>query len=250
MDGNGWADIAYTSGACPHGVRYEGRGPGRRTAAQGTTAGNDRSYAVCYIAGGNDPLTDEARAAFADEGARLKPLRWGHQDWKSTACPGTDLWAWRRAGFPYDDGSTTTPPGGDDDMTPEERQMLDQIHGWMADAVGRGQTDFPGTVRKGHSLDIEIVRKIRQVPTGDQLGLRVIAAVQWVLDDRGITGDGTGGEAPDWEEIARFIADATREAVRDELPLVLDELDVELPADLEAVVNEGLARRILGESEA
>lgn len=109
MDSNGWADIAYSSLVCPHGVRFEGRGPGRRTAAQGTAEGNHRSYAVCYIAGANDPLTDAAKAAFLAEGDRLAPLRWGHQDWKSTACPGTDLWAWRQAGFP---GSTSQEEDG------------------------------------------------------------------------------------------------------------------------------------------
>lgn len=96
----GWRGLAYSSAICAHGHRYQGRGVGRRTAANGTDAGNDRSYASCYIAGGDDPLTDGAKLAFADEGARLAGLRWAHRDWKPTACPGGPLWQWRQAGFP------------------------------------------------------------------------------------------------------------------------------------------------------
>jgi hypothetical protein len=110
MDSRGWSDFAYNSAACPHGHRFEGRGPGVRSAAQGTTAGNDRSYATVYLAGAADPLTEPAQRAYLDEGGRLMRLRWGHRDWKSTACPGAPLYAWRTAGFPTPD----TPP--EDDM--------------------------------------------------------------------------------------------------------------------------------------
>ena len=100
LDSRGWADFAYSSGVCPHGHRYEGRGPGVRTAAQGTNDGNFRSYATCYLAGDGDPLPDQAKHAYVDEGARLKANRWGHRDWKATACPGAPLYAWARQGFP------------------------------------------------------------------------------------------------------------------------------------------------------
>jgi len=111
MDAKGWCDIAYSSGTCPHGHRYEGRGPGQRTGAQGTNDGNLRSYATCYIAGDGDPLTAAAMQAFVDEGDRLgKPLRWSHLQWHSTACPGTPLDSWRRAGFPSPDGPPPPPP--------------------------------------------------------------------------------------------------------------------------------------------
>lgn len=98
MDQNGWMDIAYTSGVCPHGTRYEGRPIWARTAAQGTEDGNTRSLAVCYIAGEGDPLTDEAKAGFLDEAFRLdKPLRWVHSDWHPTGCPGDPIRAWKDA---------------------------------------------------------------------------------------------------------------------------------------------------------
>lgn len=94
-------DIAYTSGVCPHGVRFEGRGAGHRTAAQGTNQGNARSYAVVYVAGENDPLTDGAKLAYLDERDRLgKPIMWVHSDWHSTGCPGVPVHEWKLAGCP------------------------------------------------------------------------------------------------------------------------------------------------------
>jgi hypothetical protein len=111
LDTQGWCDIAYSSGVCPHGVRYEGRGPGVRTGANGTNDGNLRSYATCYIAGSGDPLTVDAQRAFYDEADRLgRRLRWSHLQWKSTACPGTPLDHWRQTGFPAPGGPVTPPP--------------------------------------------------------------------------------------------------------------------------------------------
>lgn len=112
MDGRGWADVAYTSGVCPHGHRFEGRGAGVRTAAQGTNAGNQRSLAVVYIAGEGDALTLEAQHAFADEQDRLRqPLRWTHDDWHGTACPGVPMRQWAAAGFPIPGGVVVPQPG-------------------------------------------------------------------------------------------------------------------------------------------
>lgn len=111
LDTKGWCDLAYTSATCPHGHRYEGRGPGQRTGANGTNDGNLRSYATVYIAGDADPFTDAAKRAFLDEQDRLgRPLRWGHRDWKSTACPGAPIYAWRTAGFPPPEGGPPPPP--------------------------------------------------------------------------------------------------------------------------------------------
>jgi hypothetical protein len=112
MDTRGWSDIAYSSLACPHGTRYEGRGRNVRTAAQGTNAGNNVSHATCYIAGDGDPLTDPAKLAYLDEHVRLEGLFKGHRDWKSTACPGNPLYNWIHAGRPRP-GGTTPPPTGD-----------------------------------------------------------------------------------------------------------------------------------------
>lgn len=100
MDTRGWNDIAYNSGICPHGVRLEGRGPRRRSGANGTNTGNARSTATCYIAGDSDPITVEAKTAYLDECSRMgSPPRWQHGDWKSTACAGPSLRAWKGTGF-------------------------------------------------------------------------------------------------------------------------------------------------------
>lgn len=101
MDGRGWNDIAYNACVCPHGHRYDCRGPGRRSGANGTNTGNARSEAVCYIAGGSDPITDEAKHAFHDEAARFgRGLRWNHSNWKSTSCAGSAIKAWQSTGWP------------------------------------------------------------------------------------------------------------------------------------------------------
>lgn len=98
---HGWLDIAYSSGCCPHGVRYEGRGGGHRTAANGTDEGNGRSYACVYIAGVGDPLTDDAMLAVLDEQDRFGvSLRWDHGDWYPTECAGTPVRLWKQRGFP------------------------------------------------------------------------------------------------------------------------------------------------------
>lgn len=111
MNTRGWSDIAYTSGVCPHGDVFEGRGPGVRTAANGTDRGNQMSYATCYIGGAGDPLTDEAKFAYLVEALRLgEPLDRGHRDWKATACPGDPLYEWIHAGAPMPGEMPAAPP--------------------------------------------------------------------------------------------------------------------------------------------
>jgi peptidoglycan hydrolase-like protein with peptidoglycan-binding domain len=111
LDTRGWCDLAYNACTCPHGVRYDGRGPGVRSGAQGTNDGNQRSYAVCGLWGSGDPLTNAAKVAMLDEPARFGVrLRWGHRDWKSTSCPGDPTYSWRQAGFPRPPGGTPPRP--------------------------------------------------------------------------------------------------------------------------------------------
>lgn len=111
MDGRGWSDIAYSGLPCPHGDVFEGRGIGVRSAANGTNSGNFNSYALCYIGGEGDPLTDAGKQAYL-EGARWLgvPLNKVHGDWKATGCPGPEITAWVRAGAPA--------PGGRPPVTP------------------------------------------------------------------------------------------------------------------------------------
>lgn len=159
LDDRGWCDLAYNSAYCPHGHRYDGRGKDVRSAAQGTNSGNLRSYAVVYIAGVGDPLTDDAKRAALDEGRRLAGLRWGHRDWKSTACPGPFVYPWRQAGFPAP-AVTPTPtptPEEEDDVTPllvrldDDPQMLVWDGLVRRNVKGKGEADmlvFAGLVRR------------------------------------------------------------------------------------------------------
>ena len=103
IEGRGWADIAYNAVVCPHGVVFEGRGPGTTSAANGNTTDNADWYAVCYLGGERDPFTDEAKSGFVDA------VRWlrdegdagafvnGHRDHKATECPGNEIHAWLHA---------------------------------------------------------------------------------------------------------------------------------------------------------
>jgi hypothetical protein len=147
MKQRGWQDIAYSSLVCPHGVRYEGRGKDVRTAANGTTAGNNASHATCYIAGEGDPLPDGTKRAYLDESARLDGLDAVHSDWKSTACPGHPVRQWVKAGMPAPGPVAPPPPPPpppmEDDMTilrfsapgKPERLFIDGVvHGWSDNA--------------------------------------------------------------------------------------------------------------------
>ena len=92
MEGNGWSDIAYNFLIGQTGTIFEGRGLGIRSAAQGTNAGNDTSYACCFLIGPTDVPTYEAieswkhlRQYVGQEKVRV------HSDWKATACPGDSI---------------------------------------------------------------------------------------------------------------------------------------------------------------
>lgn len=97
----GWSDIAYNWLVCRHGVIYEGRGWGVRSAANGTDEGNDGYHAVCYLDDdqrGTD-LTAAAAAAIGvvvrecgahGFGSEVRP----HSSLKPTACPGEELREW------------------------------------------------------------------------------------------------------------------------------------------------------------
>lgn len=94
MDGQGWADIAYTAGYDQQGNVYAGRGLGVRTAANGSNMGNDDYYAFVWIGGGAAVPSPAALDAldwlikYAREkggaGGRVRP----HDVFTGTACPG------------------------------------------------------------------------------------------------------------------------------------------------------------------
>lgn len=125
----GWSGLAYSAVVCPHGTIYKGRWRGKRTAANGTNPGNQRSYAVCYLAGDDDPVTEPAKRAFHDAAHALgQPLRWNHSEWKSTSCAGDPIRAWQRAGWPLPGGTTPTPqPTSKDWFKMATKEELRQI---------------------------------------------------------------------------------------------------------------------------
>jgi len=106
MDTRGWADIAYSFPVCEHGYVYEGRGVGKGSAANGTTAANLAYYAVCGLVGKGDnvtsKLTDGIREAIdicRRAGAGNEVV--GHRDLFATECPGDVLYSFAKAGAPY-----------------------------------------------------------------------------------------------------------------------------------------------------
>ena len=125
----GWSGLAYSAVVCPHGTIYKGRWKGKRTAANGTNPGNQRSYAVCYLAGDNDPVTEPAKRAFHDAAHALgQPLRWNHAEWKSTSCAGDPIRAWQRAGWPLPGGTTPTPqPPSNEDLDMDEKRLREIV---------------------------------------------------------------------------------------------------------------------------
>ena len=97
MDGHGWADIAYTAGYDQLGNVYAGRGLGVRTAAQGSTWGNDDFYGFVWIGGGSAALSTAARDAadwlikWAREKGKAGMMVKPHQRFTGTSCPGDML---------------------------------------------------------------------------------------------------------------------------------------------------------------
>lgn len=115
VNGNGWAGIAYTMLVCEHGYVLEGRGLRHRTAANGTTSGNQNWYAVCALIGDKDPTGDDLLNGIRDaidylrmNGAGRKVN--GHRDHLSTSCPGSKLYAWAGKGAPRPGGKPAPPP--------------------------------------------------------------------------------------------------------------------------------------------
>lgn len=122
MNGNGWADLAYSMWVCNH-TAGMGRGPGVLTAANGPGL-NAAHYSILFLVGnaGVTEPTDNMKWRFHEArdhlrihggaGAEIK----GHRDGYSTDCPGDPIYAWVRAGAPVPGNpGTPIPP-----TTPED----------------------------------------------------------------------------------------------------------------------------------
>ena len=99
----GWNDVAYSWLVCQHGGVFEGRGLGRRSAAQGTNAGNSAWHAVCYL-GDGDSFHPAPEVVSGLLWVRARVLQWSpaavrvwpHLRFTSTECPGGALREWCR----------------------------------------------------------------------------------------------------------------------------------------------------------
>lgn len=102
-----FSDIAYSYLIGPSGNIYVGRGPSKRTAANGTTEGNNKSLAVYFMMGGDQPLKQAMLEAFVQLRTTVLnslPVLL-HRHWLNpngtvrTECPGKHLEAAYKAGY-------------------------------------------------------------------------------------------------------------------------------------------------------
>lgn len=94
--GNGWLDIGYSYGVCPHAYTFVGRGFQRRQAAQ--PGGNTTWTSVYLFVGGSEPPTDVQldQLAALRSNLRGRGIQDGtsiHSRFSSTSCPGPTLTA-------------------------------------------------------------------------------------------------------------------------------------------------------------
>lgn len=146
MDSRGWADLAYNAVVCYHGYVYEGRGRGRRCAANGTNDGNANFYAVCGLFGDGDPFTEEMRVAYMDArhwlmGGALGLIR-PHRSFKATACPGNGVVDWINRGCPTSSTPQPQPQPGPSPAPGHIHSTPLVKNNWVNGAI-RGQVFHP-----------------------------------------------------------------------------------------------------------
>ena len=96
MQTNGWRDIGYSYGCCPHGIVLEGRGWRREQAAQ--PGGNTSWTSVTLMLGDDEDPTPAQIEGVRDlrkylRGQGLGVHVRGHRDFVATSCPGNRLYA-------------------------------------------------------------------------------------------------------------------------------------------------------------
>lgn len=169
----GWADIAYNFLICPHGVVFVGRGWGRRSAANGTNAGNTWGHAVMVMVGTGETIGPAVFGSLATlhlEHRRLygRSLLRTHRSFKSTDCPGPTLTGWVTL--------NPNPTLEDDEMNDAERAKLDQAARDAADAKANTVKilEAIGDRAGFHSMAADVGR-VRRGVRGvlDHLGVKV-----------------------------------------------------------------------------
>lgn len=241
INGNGWADIAYTALVCPHGYVYVGRGPNRRTAANGTNSGNQYWYAVCALIGGSQKPTAAMVQGITDAVAWLRRTGGagndvnGHRDHLPTSCPGNPLYAMVRNGT-FGSGGTSSGGGGGGTARSVRGQQeavnslgysppleVDGIFGpltedgveWLQDKVGASVDGAwgPETERKYIEYLEDDVPTYVSVDKTENSRREQLAAGQWqqVYFDNNNSGgaDDHHADSGDWPSLVRGPADYT-----------------------------------------
>lgn len=113
MNGD-YLDIAYNALVCMHGVVFEGRPVGYKSAAQNSS--NATHVAICFLGGPNTVFTNAAKAAVNDWINTVVPAQargnvQGHRETpgNATACPGDAIINWIHAGRPADGATPALP---------------------------------------------------------------------------------------------------------------------------------------------
>jgi hypothetical protein len=196
----GYSDIAYNYGACPHGYLLEGRGIGHRTGANGNQPLNIAHYAIVGLVGseGLTQPTDEMLGAIRDgiellrqhgAGTEIK----GHRDGYATACPGGPLYAWVQKGAPRPAGTATSP--GTPTPAKPKVSLAHVVYAARHDpAAAQGHTSY-----KAEVLLVEKALKAEgllstQYVDGSFGSLTVTAYARW---QRSPAGGGYTGDAAD-----------------------------------------------------
>ncbi len=171
MDGNGWADLAYSMWVCNH-TAGMGRGPGVLTAANGPGL-NSGHYSILFLVGnsGVTQPTDamkrnfhEARDYLRSHGGAGSEIK-GHRDGYSTDCPGDPIYAWIKAGAPKP-GATTPPPA----PVPEPSTEGDEVPDYLSYEFNSGSTAPAIEVPAGDEWVKVTWNKENSDPTGEHSG--------------------------------------------------------------------------------
>lgn len=156
----GWWDVGYNFGIPKEGIVLEGRGLLVRGGHAGTNAGN-LTTGVCFL-GDDDPgqdVTDEARLAFValDEWHTRQLGRrtawFGHRDWKSTACPGDELYEFVKGGLKLDKAPPppAPPPTGKDPIM-AKLPLLKKGPGDKVGSRGKAVSNVQAMLRDVHRI--------------------------------------------------------------------------------------------------
>lgn len=189
----GYVDIAYNFGACPHGWLFEGRGLGKETAANGNQDLNHAHYSIVGLVGdsGDVTPTDLMLSSIRDgiellqangAGSEIK----GHRDGYPTDCPGDDLYNWVKLGAPRPGDAPKPKP------TPGPVPPPTPNHPWPGIYVSQGSTgDIVRTIQarlqaRGWTISVDgqfgpqTDRVIRQFQAEKNLGVDgIVGPATW-----------------------------------------------------------------------